>query len=50
LHHIIPIALLIVIGLDPSRFPALRHTLSPFLLNSSPGTAFISYHVAHALV
>ena len=28
--YIIPIALLIAIGIDPSRFPALRHTLAPF--------------------
>jgi hypothetical protein len=48
--HIIPIALLIAIGLDSSRFPVLRHTLSPFLLSGSLGVVFISYHLAHAVV
>lgn len=47
--HIIPIALLIAIGLDSSRLPALRHTLSPLLLSSSLGVVFMSYHVAHAV-
>ena len=47
--HIIPIALLIAIALDPSRLPALRHTLSPLLLSSSLGVVFISYHLAHAM-
>jgi hypothetical protein len=47
--HIIPIALLIAIGLDPSRLPALRYTLSPLLLSSSLGVVFMSYHLAHAM-
>ena len=47
--HIIPIALLIAIGLVPSRAPALRHTLSPLLLSSTLAVVFISYHVAHAV-
>lgn len=48
--HIIPIALLIAIGLDSSRLPALRYTLSPLLLSSALGVVFMSYHLAHAMV
>ena len=50
LGHIIPIALLIAIALEQSRFPALRHTLAPFLLCGSLGVMFTSYYVAHAML
>jgi hypothetical protein len=48
--RIIPIALLIALALDQSRLPALRHTLSPFLLCGSLGVVFTSYYAAHAML